>query len=221
MSNARGNIGNGRKIAHELLRIDDGDTRINKMVQLAIIEELDLPNKRARVRTEDDYVTPFLQFLTTGSDDIRIWNPPNVGDKVLILCLSGETVLGYILPYVYPVAFDGSGRKTYEFIASDGLKVTHDINDNEYEIIGYGNNVTLNQNSISLNLSGTSIVITDGEITMSAAGTTVTVNGSGLTCSADVSDPLGSMQEMRNRYNSHTHPGDSGGTTGPTNTPMT
>jgi len=38
---------------------------------------------------------------------------------------------------------------------------------------------------------------------------------------SDIIDQDGSMGEMRTTYNSHTHPGDSGGTTGAPNQPMT
>ena len=47
----------------------------------------------------------------------------------------------------------------------------------------------------------------------------VTINGN-LNVTGNVSDANGSMQEMRDTYNSHTHPGDSGGTTGATSQTM-
>ena len=217
---SRGNAGDGRKINHDRHRIDDNELRIDKVVQLARIAEVSEDLKRATVITEDGFLSRPLQFLTTGSADAQLWNPPNSGDKVLILCMSGKTNLGYILPYILPVGFDGSNRKTFEFIGEDGLKVTYDKNDNEYKIFGYGNEIVLNQNQVKIQKGSTVGDFTDNSIVFTAGGTTFTIDSSGATCNRNVSDLLGSMVEMRNRYNSHNHPGDSGGTTGPTSSPM-
>lgn len=56
----------------------------------------------------------------------------------------------------------------------------------------------------------------DGNVTING---NVVVDGS-ITASGNITDGVGSMQGMRDTYNGHNHPGDSGGTTGSPNQGM-
>lgn len=56
----------------------------------------------------------------------------------------------------------------------------------------------------------------DGNVTING---NVVVDGN-ITASGDITDGVGSMQGMRDTYNGHNHPGDSGGTTGSPNQGM-
>lgn len=73
--------------------------------------------------------------------------------------------------------------------------------------------------------AGTAVVFNSPTVTMNAstevamntpltkASTKITAGGD-IAGAGQVSDVTGSMSSMRNTYNAHTHPGDSGGTTG-------
>ena len=80
-------------------------------------------------------------------------------------------------------------------------------------------------------VTGTLTVNATDEIIMNA-GTRIDLNapdvdisddlgaGGSITATGDVEDHSGTMQEIRDIYNGHTHPGDSGGTTGTPNQDM-
>lgn len=196
--------GNRKGVMHELLRIDDIDLRLDSVIQL--VEIVEVSGRKAKVKFANELSTDILYpFLFSGSSDVKIWNPPNIGDKCLFLSISGNLTLGFLLPEALFPSFDASNRKTYEFIGQDGFKVTYDKTDKEYIVSGYGTEIKSSQD----------------QITMTVGSTVVTIDGTGLSCNKEVSDSNGTMTEMRNTYNTHTHPGDSGGTTGPANQPMT
>lgn len=78
--------------------------------------------------------------------------------------------------------------------------------------------------TVDIDPAGNVSVTAPGTLTADCPHTHVTgsmvVDGA-LLSNTSVADPLGTMQEMRDTYNSHTHPGDSGGTTSDPNQPMT
>lgn len=196
--------GNRKGFMHELMRIDDLDLRSDSVIQLVEITEV--IGRKAKVKFADELSTDKLySFLFNGSSDVKEWNPPNVGDKCLFLSIGGDLTLGFILPGALFPDFDTDNRKTYEFIGQDGFKITYDKTDKEYVISGYNNSIKLAQTAI----------------TFTVGSTVVTIDDNGLSCNKEVSDTNGTMNEMRTTYNTHTHPGDSGGTTGPTSQTMT
>lgn len=66
-----------------------------------------------------------------------------------------------------------------------------------------------------VNIKNSNVVITDGSITVTLGNISVLIGNI-----SDANSTTPSMQAMRNLYNTHTHPGDSGGTTGAPNQTM-
>lgn len=203
--NSTGPLGRGNRKGsmHELMRIDDIELRVDSIIQL--VEIVEVIGRKAKIQFAGELSTDKLYpFLFTGSSDVKEWNPPNAGDKCLFLSVGGDLTLGFILPGGLFPNFDTEDRKTYEFIGQDGFKVTYDKTDKEYIVTGYNNEIKLSENSIKFTVGDT----------------VVTIDSTGLSCNKEVSDNDGTMSEMRGTYNTHTHPGDSGGTTGPTSQTM-
>ena len=106
----------------------------------------------------------------------------------------------------------GNRSSAIAIMVSDRRIRIKDLGEGEVAIYDDANNlIHFKQDGTIAVKSDTSVDFTTPEVTMSG----------NLVVAGNVSDANGSMQEIRDTYNSHTHPGDSGGTTGTPNTPMT
>jgi hypothetical protein len=77
--------------------------------------------------------------------------------------------------------------------------------------------------TMTIDAAGTVEVVAPSAVTVTTPLATFSGNlqvGGSVTAAGQVSDGTGSMQGIRNTFNTHTHPGDSGGTTGTPNQSM-
>ncbi|MCP4352284.1 MAG: phage baseplate assembly protein [Desulfobacterales bacterium] len=81
-----------------------------------------------------------------------------------------------------------------------------------------GNNIEVNTKNFNVNASEKTVINTK-KMTVNAENG-VSFNSPNVSGSGEISDGVRSMSEDRNIYNSHTHPGDSGGVTGTTSQGM-
>jgi phage baseplate assembly protein V len=132
--------------------------------------------------------------------------------KAKISILDSETYDGIEMPHQF-------GRQSNPPVGSEVLVFFYGGNRDHGSIIATFNkehSVTdlAEGESVQFDMSGTKILCkADGSVHISPSGGTVYVNGH-LVASGNVSDLNGSMQEMRDDYNPHTHGG------GPAPTPQ-
>lgn len=69
---------------------------IENLIRLGTIEEIDLSAKSCRVRS-GKLLSNWLPWITLRAGTTRTWNPPSIGEQVLILSPSGEPAGGVIL----------------------------------------------------------------------------------------------------------------------------
>lgn len=74
--------------------------RIEQMVRVATVEEIDGPGGTVKVRwgPGDDAVSDWLHMAQLGSKDVRIWVPQTVGSQVMVLSPGGDTTKGIVMP---------------------------------------------------------------------------------------------------------------------------
>lgn len=79
--------------------------------------------------------------------------------------------------------------------------------------------ISVGESSVILTVGSTTLTVSDGAISVSSAD--LDVDGD-IESNGDVSDSVSSMQDMRDTFNTHTHPGvqTGSGTSGATTTPM-
>lgn len=184
--------------------------RLMNVVRPGTIAETDLPNARARVQyasgPDGPVLSGWLPWMAAAGEN-RDWRPPSIGEQVLILSPCGELSAGWILAGAYRDEFpapDSSAAKrvtTYR----DGAIVSYDSEAHQLSAV-------LPEGGAASIAAPEGVTIT-GDVTITGAvgitgDVTITGNGSAsgdLSARGAVSDPLGSMQEMRGVYNSHTH----------------
>lgn len=141
---------------------------------------------------ENDDVPPALQHVQPYG--LSYW--PQDGAQVYGFFVSGDRSLGFALV---------TGDKRYQVALAKGEVALHD---------DQGQSIHLTRSGIIVKGGGKPMLFTDTpKITFDAPD----VNCSGnMTAALEVSDKAGahSMSGMRVTYDSHKHPGDSGGTTG-------
>lgn len=180
----------------ELLRL------IHNLIRLGTISEIDhgeLGVRPPRVRVKSgDLLTGWLPWIVVRAGTTADWDPPTVGEQVLVLSPGGDTACGIALSALYRTEHAAPSDNPDLFVRTfpDGARIQYD----------HKNHVA----DITLPPSATLNVVSDGGMNITG---NVTITGS-LYATEEVSDGVRSMAADRAIFNSHNHPGDSGGTTG-------
>ena len=139
--------------------------------------------------------------MTTRAGDDRTWWAPSVGEQVLILSPSGELAAGVVLPALYrtahPAPESDPGKHTR--IHRDGARIESDAGAHKLKAV--------------LPAGGTAELVANGGVSVTGNVTVagnVAVTGridatEDIESEKNVEDKNGTMQEMRDTYNQHSH----------------
>lgn len=206
--------------AAELLDAVEILRRLSNVVRYGRVAETDLARGRARVawagrmgRTQDEVLSAWLPWLAAAAGEDRSWRAPSVGERVAIISPDGEIASGFVLAGFSSDAFpapESSGAKSVTAYR-DGAIVSYDAEAHELSaVLPDGGTASITATgglavtgdteidgdvSIDGNLSVTGKIDADGDIASRGS----------VSARDDVQDTLGTMQEMRTVYNSHTH----------------
>lgn len=78
----------------ELLRL------LHNLIRLGTVDEVDVAAARARVQSGDN-LTDWLPWLSARAGSTRDWDPPTVGEQVLLLSPGGDLAQAIILTGIY------------------------------------------------------------------------------------------------------------------------
>jgi len=100
--------------------------RLDNLLRIGTITHLDLSAARCRVKS-GGLSTDWLPWVTLRAGNTRTWNPPTVGEQVLIVSLSGELTTGLVLfginSHVYPPPSHSSDETITLY--PDGAKISY------------------------------------------------------------------------------------------------
>lgn len=74
--------------------------RVANMIRTGRVAEVDYAGPRVRVQS-GDLLTEWLPWQTRRAGNTRTWDPPTVGEQVMILSPSGEPAAGIVIPALY------------------------------------------------------------------------------------------------------------------------
>lgn len=82
------------------LQLADLARRVANMIRTGRVAEVDHAAARVRVQS-GDILTEWLPWQTHRAGNTRTWNPPTIGEQVMILSPSGEPAAGMVIPALY------------------------------------------------------------------------------------------------------------------------
>ena len=104
--------------------------RLERMVVVTTVVELDRAKGRAKVKWADGVNSDWLPIAQLGSNALKVWFPPEAGTQVVVLSPGGDTTKGIVYPGPFmglPPAgnFEGEISGAGDVIASSISLVNH------------------------------------------------------------------------------------------------
>ena len=187
--------------------------RLENLVRIGTVAEVDPDQARVRVKygetpDGDPVLTGWLRWMPSRAGEDRTWWSPSMGEQVMILSPSGELAAGVVLPALYqqghPAPESDPGK--HVTLYRDGARIEYDASAHRLkaELPGGGSAELVADGGVSI----TGDVTVTGNVTVTGD---VAVTGridatKDIESEKKVLDESGSMQEMRDQYNPHTHP---------------
>ena len=180
--------------------------RLANIVRPGTVTEVDLQAARVRVRYAGDEADPVLTgwlpwIVSRAGADAAEWWPPGVGEQAVLLAPNGDLAQAFALPAVYS---NESGAPSTE----QDLHLTRYADGAEiaYDAAAHHLSATLPEGATAAIEAPGGIAVT-GNV---AVDGTITATGNieseaDIEADGNVQDSAGTMTEMRDTYNTHTH----------------
>ena len=174
--------------------------RLAHLIRLATVREVDVAAARIRVELMDE-ITSWIPWTVKRAGTVRQWSIPSVGEQLVLLCPEGNIEQAIAIPALYQDNFSAPSDDPNQHLTiyGDGARIGY--NDKTHHLYA------------QLPEEGSTELISRGGITITGD---ITLNGN-LQATGDIADGKSTLQANRDVFNSHTHTGDSGGTTGTPN----
>lgn len=100
--------------------------RLDNLIRLGTIAAVDHARALCRVRS-GGLLTDWLPWAERRAGTTRTWNPPTVGEQVLLLCPSGEPAAGIVLTGIYTDTHDQPSASADEHVTHypDGARIAY------------------------------------------------------------------------------------------------
>ena len=185
----------------ETVALADIERRLANVVRLGVVAGVDHMAARCRVQYDADeagapVLTGWLPWVAPRAAGDRAWWTPEAGEQVVLLAPSGELTQAVVLPSLYRETFPApaDAPTVHRTVYADGAVV-------EYDRAAHRLRAALPAGATTELVSPGGVAVT-GNLAVTGD---VAITGD-LAVTGDVSDGAGSMQEMRDTYNPHTHP---------------
>ena len=105
----------------------ENERRLQSFINRGIVTQVDYGAARCRVQI-DGLITDWLPFTSTRIGNVKIWNPPSVGEQVLVISETGELETGLVTT---SFAYDNqpmpsTAPNTIEMHCKDGAVFSYD-----------------------------------------------------------------------------------------------
>jgi len=148
-------------------RLTELERRVSNLVRSGIIESIDYIKYKCRVRINGVLLTDPIPWIECRAGKNKTWNPPSLGEQVVVFCPSGELDNGYVLTGVNlssnpPPSSDEFVHKITYF---DGTTISYDRASHALSITQPSTG-----SSLSINVTGTTTIHTTGNTLVEASG---------------------------------------------------
>lgn len=192
--------------------------RVANMIRTGRVADVDHAGPRVRVQS-GDLLTEWLPWQTRRAGNTRTWDPPTIGEQVMILSPSGEPAAGMVIPALYcqdhPAPDASPDTHVIEF--PDGARIAYDHANSALDITAVATVRIVAAESVTLDTPYTHItgrLEIDDVITYHSGMVGEGGGGNAISITGDFVHEQGILSSNGIVLHTHTHPGDSGGTTG-------
>ena len=162
----------------ESLALPNMERRVANMVRFGKIEQIDHATQRVKVRSGNILTTWLPWSAGRAAAGKRRWDPPEIGEQVIVLSQTGDLRQAGVIPGFYQTDYGAPSVNPNKdtTVYSDGTVIEYDRETHTVTVdLGDGNSkITATREQIVLEIGSTSM-------TMDAAGTVfegpVTING--------------------------------------------
>lgn len=205
--------------------------RLSNLIRLGVVVEADYASAKVRVKYGQDeqggdLISGWLPWLTNRAGNDAEWDAPENGEQVLMISPSGELRLAVVMPALYQSGFPAPAdaatvhRRKY----ADGAVIEYDraahrlkatLPSGGSAVLSCPAGVQINANTTingDVTINGNNTV--SGLTTTGGLSSQGTAGGAGATINGAVNVSGGDVNADGISLKGHTHPGDSGGTTG-------
>lgn len=168
--------------------------RLDNLIRLGTIAAVDHARALCRVRS-GGLLTDWLPWAERRAGTTRTWNPPTVGEQVLLLCPSGEPGAGIVLTGIYTEAHDQPSASADEHVTHypDGARIAYNHASGALSVTGIKTALVEASESATLTGMKTVLVEASDDVTVTGAKTAtvqasdaVTVDCPATTITGDV-----------------------------------
>lgn len=149
----------------ELLRL------ITNLIRIGTIEEIDIEQARVRIKSGEN-LTGWLPWITSRAGTTKNWNPPTVGEQIILLSPSGDLAQAFVLGSLNSDENPApkNSADLYHVAMPDGTFLTYNHVEHLLLIDVLGNT--------QLKITGNTQIHIDGDATVNIDGTAaITVGG--------------------------------------------
>jgi phage baseplate assembly protein V len=152
--------------------------KLENMIRIGTIAEIDHAARRVRVDS-GALTTDWLKWRAGRAGATLTWEPPTLGEQVMILSPSGELANGIVMPSIYSDAHDApdSSPDTHVTQYQDGAVVSYNHNSGALSVTGIksasiaaSGNVSVECAAATVNCTGKAAVTAEGGIELDGDG---------------------------------------------------
>lgn len=161
----------GMKNFAELLRL------ITNLIRIGTIDQIDVAQARVRVKSGEN-LTGWLPWITQRAGTTKNWNPPTLGEQVVLLSPSGDLSQALILSSLYSDENPApqNSADLYHVVMPDGTFLTYNHVEHSLLIEVLGNT--------QLHITGNTEIKIDGDATVNIGGKAAITAGGETTVDA-------------------------------------
>lgn len=177
-----------RSAALAELALPDMERRLANSIRLGAIMAVDLAKRRVRVKSGEIETTWLAWPAGRAGTGKRRWDPPEVGEQVVMLSPSGDMRQAVVLPGVYQDAHDApssSGDKDH-VTYGDGTVIEYDRGSHTLVADLGASKILADRNKIELTIGSTKLTLTASGATLDAQEVTVNAAASATVTSPQV-----------------------------------
>lgn len=145
--------------------------RLHNLIRLGTIAEVDHVRAQCRVKT-GELLTDWLYWITLSAGAVRTWQPPTLGEQVVLLSPDGELTAGVVLCGIYSETYPAPSHKSNDTRTeyADGAVITYDAA----------------RHHLSVSLPNTGTVICSAPASLTLQSATINLEATAVSCSGDL-----------------------------------